>query len=539
MTPGTDLSEERRELAALLASATFQKSPNLTRLLEYICTKYFEGAVGDLKEYNIGIEALGRPSEFDPAANSIVRVEVHRLREKLKRFYETEGCGHELMISLQVGHYVPEFIRRESQVDRAVATPGAAGAVPGPEPAFAPATRGEPGNGAAATPTAPQPPPVAASDTRRFLLGSPRLFTLILGLLFITAVIAFLKIQGLHKGLADGSAPAANADLRSSVLGEGKEIRILAGYSRDKYIDRSGRVWSADQCFHGGTPTYQSLKFVARTLDPIIYETSRVGEFTYDIPLEPGIYELRLHFAETFFGPGTFAQGGESSRIFAIDLNGAPLLEDVDPMRDAGGNNAADVRVFKDISPAPDGYLHLRFRRLRDDPFVNALEIIPGIPGKLHPIRLVARENSWTDEKGRVWRPDCYFSGGRLAVHKVPVEGAPDSDLFEGERFGNFTYAIPVAPGKYAVTLYFAETYFGSENAGTGGKGSRVFDVYCNGVALLRDFDIYREAGGANRAVRKTFHGLVPSAAGKLTLSFVPSKNYALVNAIEVNDEAE
>ena len=34
-------------------------------------------------------------------------------------------------------------------------------------------------------------------------------------------------------------------------------------------------------------------------------------------------------------------------------------------------------------------------------------------------------------------------------------------------------------------------------------------------------------------------HGLVPSAAGKLTLSFVPSKNYALVNAIEVNDESE
>ena len=266
-------------------------------------------------------------------------------------------------------------------------------------------------------------------------------------------------------------------------------------------------MWYADRCFHGGTPAYQSLKVVARTLDPIIYETSRVGEFTYDIPLEPGIYELRLHFAETFFGPGTFAEGGESSRIFAIDLNGAPLLEDVDPMRDAGGNNTADVRVFKDVSPAPDGYLHLRFRRFRDDPFVNALEIIPGIPGQLHPIRLVARENSWTDEKGRVWRPDCYFSGGRLAVHKVPVEGAPDSDLFEGERFGNFTYAIPVAPGKYAVTLYFAETYFGSENAGTGGKGSRVFDVYCNGVALLRDFDIYREAGGANRAVRKTFHG--------------------------------
>jgi len=28
-------------------------------------------------------------------------------------------------------------------------------------------------------------------------------------------------------------------------------------------------------------------------------------------------------------------------------------------------------------------------------------------------------------------------------------------------------------------------------------------------------------------------------AGGKLILSFVPTKNYALVNAIEVNDESE
>jgi hypothetical protein len=539
MTPRADFSEERRELATLLASATFQKSPNLARLLEYICTKYFEGTVGELKEYNIGVEALGRPSEFDPATNSIVRVEVHRLREKLKRFYETEGCGHEPMISLQVGHYVPEFTRRERQFGGAKAAPAAPDEVCGPKATSAPATRGEAERWATDAPEASQRLPSAASGMRRLLLRSPRLLALMLGLVFIALVITLWKIQGLHKGLAEGSGPAASADLHSSALGEGREIRILAGYTRDKYIDRSGRVWSADRYFHGGTAAYQSLKVVARTLDPTIYETSRVGEFTYDIPLKPGVYELRLYFAETFFGPGTFAGGGESSRIFAIDVNGKPLLEDVDPTRDAGGNNTADMRVFKDVSPAEDGYLHLRFRRLRDVPFVNALEITPGTPGKLRPLRLVARENSWTDEKGRVWRPDCYFSGGRLAVHKAPVEGAPDSGLFEGERFGNFTYAIPVAPGKYAVTLYFAETYFGEENAGLGGEGSRVFDVYCNGVALLRNFDIYREAGGANRGLRKTFHGLVPSASGKLTLSFIPTRNYALLNAIEVNDESK
>jgi hypothetical protein len=64
-----------------------------------------------------------------------------------------------------------------------------------------------------------------------------------------------------------------------------------------------------------------------------------------------------------------------------------------------------------------------------------------------------------------------------------------------------------------------------------------VFDVYCNGMVLLKNFDVFKEAGMACRAVRKTFHGLKPNAQGKLVLSFVPVVDYATVRAIEVEDE--
>jgi malectin (di-glucose binding ER protein) len=94
-----------------------------------------------------------------------------------------------------------------------------------------------------------------------------------------------------------------------------------------------------------------------------------------------------------------------------------------------------------------------------------------------------------------------------------------------------------VAEGKYGITLYFAETYFGA--LGPGGVGSRLFDVYCNGEALLRNFDVFKEAGGANRALQKTFHGLRANAQGKLVLTFVPVKNYACLNAIEIVDESK
>lgn len=61
--------------------------------------------------------------------------------------------------------------------------------------------------------------------------------------------------------------------------------------------------------------------------------------------------------------------------------------------------------------------------------------------------------------------------------------------------------------------------------------------VGVHSTALLRNFDIFKEAGGEDRPIRKVFHSLQPNAQGKLVFSFVPVRNYACINAIEVVDE--
>jgi hypothetical protein len=53
----------------------------------------------------------------------------------------------------------------------------------------------------------------------------------------------------------------------------------------------------------------------------------------------------------------------------------------------------------------------------------------------------------------------------------------------------------------------------------------------------LKNFDIAKEAGGLNRSLDRTFHGLEPNAQGKLVLSFVPVVNYACINALEIIPE--
>ena len=61
-------------------------------------------------------------------------------------------------------------------------------------------------------------------------------------------------------------------------------------------------------------------------------------------------------------------------------------------------------------------------------------------------------------------------------------------------------------------------------------------DVLCNGIALARRLDIFKEVG-AGRALIEAYHGLRPNAQGKLIVSFVPDVNYASADAIEVEQE--
>ena len=108
--------QERREIETVLASASFSRAPSLAQLLTYICNRYFAGDADQIKEYNIAVEALSRPAEFDQKKDSIVRVEAHRLRRRLREYYATEGASHAIHIVVPSGQYVPRFVPREVEL---------------------------------------------------------------------------------------------------------------------------------------------------------------------------------------------------------------------------------------------------------------------------------------------------------------------------------------------------------------------------------------------------------------------------------------
>jgi hypothetical protein len=514
---------EREEVEKVLSSGMFSKAPAQAKLLKYICDEYISGRADKIKEYTLATDVFGRTADFDQNQDAIVRVEAHRLRKKLKEYYENEGADHSIQIVLEPGHYVPRFVPRDQ-----------------PAPAAKP--DGNPEVGQIPTPAglpspASEPPPSSSSgkDESRYSTSA-----IVSGVGFSILALATLALwwkrpSASRLSMVEGAAAEAPAPIPSA---PSDSVRILAGDTQGTYLGRSGARWGPDRYFTGGGEGSQPRQPITRTLDYEIYEHWRQGEFAYDIPLKPGVYELHLYFVEPEFGSDKIHGGGDASRVFNITLNGKSLLFQFDILRDTESDETADERVFTDVSPAPDGFLHLRFIKQTDYPLVNAIEIVPGVPGKMLPVRIVASDSNYTDHNGNVWLSDRYFRDGRLATHNVTVKNTPDSDLYTSQRFGYFDYSIPVALGsQYTATFYFSETYFGAENPGVMGIGSRVFDVYFNGTTLLRNFDILKEAGGANRALTETFHHLAPDASGKLDFTFIPVQNYACINAIEIKPE--
>jgi hypothetical protein len=528
-----DFHAERLELQTVLATA-LNRSSNMKRLLLYICDRYFCGQAADIKEYSIAVDAFGRSPEFDPAVDSIVRVEAFRLRVKLARYYQQKGARQRVQIVLPAGGYVPQFIHLPADEVLASDNEGPLHtlqtirleAVPVVQPAvLAVLDRPEKAKTTVQWPTA------------RFwfvLIGVAAFLTLA-----ALSVWRFAK-PGMNASNALQVGAVANSALEPNTLqvptpNDSSAVRIIAGSKSSQVTDERGEIWWGDRYFQGGDPEAISPRTFDFTSTPSLYFRRRRGSFSYAIPLRKGIYELKLHFADAFFGQGNPEEGGEGSRLFDVNANGKALLSDFDVIADAGGSNTADVKVFRDIRPAADGFLHLDFISRRNVAFINAIEVLPEPSQKIIPIRIYAGTTDYKDSAGIFWNSDRYFRGG-VHHHQLANQSAiADSSGFTDERFGNFIYQLPIAEDG----VYIARLRFCPENIITPqptDNGGNIFNVHLNGATLLENFQIPAATQSTGCVVRQ-FTGLKPNAQGKLIFSFVPVRGYASVSSIAIDEE--
>ena len=516
----TSCDEVRAEAEAVLRSGIFERAPNLESFFRYICDRYFRGQAEQLNQYSIAVEALGRTPQFDQKKDAIVRVEANRLRKRLSEYYQAEGADHKIHISIPPGTYAPQFVSIES---------------PPMEP---PPLLLEPVQSRSNTEVqvAAQLPSVSLAEKRR-MYRFPRLSLRLASFVIVLAAFAVFGLEKWPLLLGGNATIQFGNEIWKAVPGEivPAEFRMLAGYHGRTFNDAQGRDWHADAYYSGGHSIMLPKNTVIQGLPTSEFvKSERTGRFHYDIPVREGLYEIHLYFVETEYGIGNPKSGGDSSRLFRLTINGITKINIFDIHAEAGGPNRLFVRVFKDISRAADGKIHISFEPLTEMALVNAIEILPSAAGRIRPIRIVAQDHSVTDADGHVWFADEFVVGGTQVLRRNTLFHDRNCALYQGERYGNFTYHLPLAPGKYRLTLHFAETWFGTPSAADDRQEHRLFEVYANGEALLRNFDILREAGGPNRGIEETFDGLEPNAQGELAVQFIPVSNYAEVNAIEV-----
>jgi hypothetical protein len=130
----------RDQIDRILASNTFHASDVLRRLLRFLADKTFAGTADDLKEYSVGLDALGKPATYDPRQDAAVRLHASRLRQKLDDYYRNEGKSDSLIVELPKGRFKIAWHPRGVETLPVVSVPLAPVVIPQPvEPPAPPA----------------------------------------------------------------------------------------------------------------------------------------------------------------------------------------------------------------------------------------------------------------------------------------------------------------------------------------------------------------------------------------------------------------
>ncbi len=118
-----NVSRAKKEQAAeaLLRASIVRDHTNLHALLTYLIQHSLAEHPEPLKEFTIGVEALGKPEGYDPRLDSTVRVDISKLRAKLREYYQNEGVTSPLRIEIPKGQYDLTYARAPHLVEAPLA----------------------------------------------------------------------------------------------------------------------------------------------------------------------------------------------------------------------------------------------------------------------------------------------------------------------------------------------------------------------------------------------------------------------------------
>jgi hypothetical protein len=334
--------------------------------------------------------------------------------------------------------------------------------------------------------------------------------------------------------VCDDGDPATVTDACMAGMCQGAGDPVASSYRLNAggpdFTDPSGTLWENDRDYvMGGAPS-QKLAPIAGTPVDALYQTDRSGTMSYELPLMPGNYRIRLHFAEL-----DDQVTGAGQRVFDVEAEGVAVLDDFDLFSAAGGGDTAFVHEMN-VSVA-DGGLSLGLFPELGFATIAAIEVDPAsapMPSDAWiPYYLINMGgNRFIDDQGWIWEEDRGFVTRGRRIRKGGSVGADLGPLYSTARKGRsaknpMTVELPAAPGDYRVRLHFAELKSRYDDV-----GKRVFDVAAEGNPVMLDYDVVSATGGMGIPAIVELNVTVQD--GGLTLQFWPKVDKPILNGVEV-----
>ena len=276
---------------------------------------------------------------------------------------------------------------------------------------------------------------------------------------------------------------------------------------------------------------------------------------------EGGFFEVKLHFSNRYFW---FNRGK-----FDVHLQGFMALTSTDWENNSESSTQSVAVSLPAFVSKDNKQIVLEFVPNGREAFVSAIEVRPlennalptaaperntdpapapspttsppvaapspfGPTNSFETILINAGGDAVVDFLGRKWIADTYFTGGiAYGDSSKEIVDSQDDYLYETERYGTFSYEIPVPPSELGwdleIILHFAEIYFDAE-------GKRLFDIAMEGKPVFQNVDIVQLGEGKiSKAV--TLETPQTIVDGFVSISFtdaVPKVDNPKLSAIEI-----
>ena len=265
---------------------------------------------------------------------------------------------------------------------------------------------------------------------------------------------------------ADNSPTAAERNHNLVKGAEGYHYLYRINCGGDAYKDEFGQMWLADDTLfshswgqdYGMHPYQASQRHISDDIKGTnsneLFQYFRFGRhhLWYDFPVPDGKYRVELYFSEPWHGKG----GGEKDdyeglRIFDVAINGETVIDDLDPLAEAGYLGSMKRVV---TAKAKNGRLHISFPEVKAG---QAIIAAIAIASKEQDISLTSHPLPLTSLKWRAFDTDTI---AKLPKEELPLDVDPrPATVYEPQKVkkGQPTTFI-ITPGlgqEYAIRFRF------------------------------------------------------------------------------------